>query len=114
METGAIREGDSKGRHTTTYRRLVQLPGGALLIDTPGMRELGVIGEAQQEIDERFADVRALAAQCRFANCMHEKEPDCAVRAAIERGELDPRRLKLYRDMTREADFARSHTAKKK
>ena len=53
------------------------------------MRELGVIGEAQQEIDERFADVRALAAQCRFANCMHEKEPDCAVRAAIERGELD-------------------------
>ena len=90
------------------------LPGGALLIDTPGMRELGVIGEAQQEIDERFADVRALAAQCRFANCMHEKEPDCAVRAAIERGELDPRRLKLYRDMTREADFARSHTAKKK
>lgn len=114
METGAIRESDSKGRHTTTYRRLVQLPGGALLIDTPGMRELGVIGEAQQEIDERFADVRALAAQCRFANCMHEKEPDCAVRAAIERGELDPRRLKLYRDMTREADFARSHTAKKK
>ena len=72
------------------------------------------LDEAQQEIDERFADVRALAAQCRFANCMHEKEPDCAVRAAIERGELDPRRLKLYRDMTREADFARSHTAKKK
>ncbi|MFT3763604.1 MAG: ribosome small subunit-dependent GTPase A [Pseudoxanthomonas sp.] len=95
MKTGAVRESDSRGRHTTTHRALIALPTGACLIDTPGMRELKPTGE-EDLAEGGFADIEALAAQCRFRDCTHRNEPGCAVRAAIERGELEPARLANY------------------
>ena len=91
MKTGAVREGDDRGRHTTTHRALLAMPSGACLIDTPGMRELKPTGE--EDVAESFADIEALAAQCRFNDCRHLKEPGCAVRAAVERGDLDAGRV---------------------
>ena len=96
MATAATRPGDERGRHTTTHRALLMLPGGACLIDTPGMRELKLTGEEDLEV---FADIDALAAQCRFADCNHGNEPGCAVRAAIESGGLDADRLRNYRKL---------------
>jgi len=90
MKTGEVRAGDDRGRHTTTHRALVPLPSGACLIDTPGMRELKPTGE--EDVAESFNDIEALAEQCRFRDCRHAKEPGCAVRAAIEAGELDAER----------------------
>ncbi|MGY1856373.1 ribosome small subunit-dependent GTPase A [Modestobacter sp. SYSU DS0290] len=98
--TAEIR-GDGRGRHTTTARQLHQLPGGALLVDTPGMRELALAGEAG--LDDAYADVVALAAGCRFRNCAHRTEPGCAVAAAIADGELDPGRLVAWRKLQAEA-----------
>ena len=95
MKTGEVREHDARGRHTTTHRALIALPQGACLIDTPGMRELKPTGEEQLD-EAAFADVQVLAEQCRFRDCRHEKEPGCALRAAVERGELDPGRLANY------------------
>jgi ribosome biogenesis GTPase len=92
MDTGEIREADDRGRHTTTHRELVLLPSGALILDTPGMRELG-LWDADEGVSATFADIEALAAQCRFRDCTHDAEPGCAVRAAIDAGELDPGRL---------------------
>ena len=86
MKTGAVREGDDRGRHTTTHRALIPLPSGACMIDTPGMRELKPTGE--EVVAESFADIEALAMQCKFSDCQHAKEPGCAVRQAIERGEV--------------------------
>ncbi len=91
MKTGAVREGDDRGRHTTTHRALIPLPSGACMIDTPGMRELKPTGE--EVVAESFADIEALAMQCKFSDCKHAKEPGCAVRQAIERGEVDPQRV---------------------
>jgi ribosome biogenesis GTPase / thiamine phosphate phosphatase len=93
--------GDGKGRHTTTYRELIPLPGGGLLLDTPGMRELG-LWEARDGVDRTFADVAELAAGCRFADCAHEGEPGCAVLAAVEDGRLAAERLESYRKLLRE------------
>jgi ribosome biogenesis GTPase len=90
MKTGAVREADDRGRHTTTHRALIPLPSGACMIDTPGMRELKPTGE--EDVTESFADVEALAAQCKFRDCKHAREPGCAVRTAIEAGELDDQR----------------------
>ena len=101
MKTGEIREDDAKGRHTTTCRRLILLPNGVSVIDTPGMREIGM-ASADEGIDRTFSDIIALESRCRFRNCRHETEPGCAVRAAIESGELSPERLKLYRDLGKE------------
>lgn len=95
MRTGEVRDNDSRGRHTTTYRSLMTLPSGACVIDTPGMRELKPTGE-EALADGGFADIEALAAQCRFRDCSHGAEPGCAVRAAIEAGELDPARVANY------------------
>ena len=95
MKAGAVREHDSRGRHTTTYRALLALPSGACLIDTPGMRELKPTGE-EELADGGFADIEALAAQCRFRDCAHRNEPGCAVRAAVASGGLDPARLANY------------------
>ena len=92
QDTGKVREWDDKGRHTTTRRELVQLPGGGILIDTPGMRELQ-IAEAGQGLLTAFDDIEALAARCAFGNCTHETEPDCAVKAAIAAGTLGEDRL---------------------
>lgn len=100
LRTGAVRE-DGKGRHTTTHRQLVKLAGGALLIDTPGMRELQ-LWTADAGLDAAFADVEALAARCRFGDCGHDAEPGCAVRVAAESGVLDPKRLESWHRLRRE------------
>ncbi|MGJ7902802.1 ribosome small subunit-dependent GTPase A [Lysobacter sp. 1R34A] len=94
MKTGAVRESDARGRHTTTHRALIPLPSGACLIDTPGMRELKPTGE--EDVAENFSDVEALAEQCKFRDCSHDREPGCAVRDAIEAGRLDPQRFASY------------------
>ncbi len=99
--TAEVREDDSRGRHTTARRELVALPGGALLIDTPGMRELALWGDAEG-LDVAFPDVAALAEGCRFRDCRHEGEPGCAVREAVERGALDLARLESWHKLQRE------------
>lgn len=98
---GAVRAGDDKGRHTTTTRELFTLPGGGLLLDTPGMRELGV-AELDEGIERAFAELDALAERCRFRDCAHASEPGCAVRAAVESGELAAERLASYRKLAAE------------
>lgn len=105
----AIRERDATGVHTTTSRRLLRLPTGALLVDTPGMREVGLAGD-DGGVESAFADVEALALACRFRDCAHASEPGCAVHAAVADGTLDPRRLASYEKLRREAAFvARKH-----
>ena len=94
MKTAAVRAADARGRHTTTHRALVPLPSGACLIDTPGMRELKPTGE--EDVAETFVDIEALAAQCRFRDCVHAREPGCAVRAAVEAGTLAAARLASF------------------
>lgn len=93
-----------EGRHTTTRRQLVVLEGGALLIDMPGMRELGMLG-VSEGLDDAFADIGELAQNCRFADCSHSSEPGCAVRAAIERHELGEERLQDYLKLRKESAF---------
>jgi len=93
--------GDGRGRHTTTQRELVPLPAGGLVLDTPGMRELGLWGAASG-VEETFADVAGLAAACRFPDCAHATEPGCAVRTAIDEGRLPEARLESYRKLQRE------------
>ncbi len=104
QKTGAVRESDSKGRHTTTARQLVELPSGAFLIDTPGLRELQLSVD-DASVEAAFDDIAALAAECRFSDCTHASEPGCAVLGAIERGALDADRLESYRRLAREADY---------
>lgn len=101
MVTRAIREEDARGRHTTTHRQLVLLANGRLLLDTPGMRELG-LWEADAGVAQAFADVEALAASCRFRDCAHETEPGCAVRAGLAEGRLDEARWRSYAKLQRE------------
>ena len=105
MATGDIREDDGKGRHTTTYRQMITLESGVQIIDTPGMRELGM-WDVTEGIADAFADVEEWAAMCRFRDCRHAKEPGCAVRAAIARGELDEKRLENYHKLKTEAEYA--------
>ncbi len=99
--TAGVREGDSKGRHTTTGRSLHRLPGGALVIDSPGMRELALV-DVSDGVGEVFEDIESLAAQCRFRDCEHRSEPDCAVQQAIENGDLDMDRLERMRKLSSE------------
>ncbi len=103
FETGAVSH-TGEGRHTTTRRQLVVLEGGALLIDMPGMRELGMLG-VDEGLDDTFADIGELAKNCRFADCAHASEPGCAVRAAIERHELSDERLQDYLKLRKESAF---------
>ncbi|MFI0408968.1 ribosome small subunit-dependent GTPase A [Actinomadura sp. 3N508] len=107
LATGAVREQDGKGRHTTVRRELLPLPGGGVLIDTPGLRGVGLF-EASEGLERTFADVEELAARCRFADCAHDTEPGCAVLAAIEDGTLPGRRLDSYRRLLRENEWAAS------
>ena len=102
-----IRDRDERGRHSTTSRQLVCLRGGGILIDTPGMRELQ-LWDAEDGLENAFGDVEALADACRFRDCSHGGEPQCAVAAAVERGELAAERLASYRRLQRENDFLRS------
>jgi ribosome biogenesis GTPase len=101
LPTAEVREKDSKGRHTTTRRELVQTPAGALVIDTPGMRELQLWG-VENGVEEAFADIKALALRCRFTNCGHNAEPGCAVRVALAGGELLAARFEAYRKLRAE------------
>ena len=100
--TREIRESDGRGRHTTTARELHLLPGGGLLIDTPGMRELGLYDDAEG-VGVAYADVAQLAGECRFRDCAHRTEPGCAVAAAIDDGRLDPARFTAWRKLQSEA-----------
>jgi ribosome biogenesis GTPase len=104
MAVGDIREGDARGRHTTTHRELVLLPSGALILDTPGMRELGLL-DAEEGVAATFEDIEALALTCRFRDCAHGAEPGCAVRAALEVGALDRGRWLSYDKLGRELAF---------
>lgn len=110
MKTAGVRENDSRGRHTTTYRALIPLPAGACLIDTPGMRELKPTGE-EVLAEGGFADVEALAEQCRFRDCAHEAEPGCAVQAAIEAGEIEESRVLNYFKLKEEVAAAAAKLA---
>lgn len=109
MAVNEIRENDSKGRHTTTHRQLIQLASGVMIIDTPGMRELGML-DASAGLSESFADVEQYFPLCRFADCTHEREPGCAVQAAIAAGELPQSRFESYQKLQRESRYAASQT----
>jgi ribosome biogenesis GTPase len=107
QKTREVREADSKGRHTTTHRELVMMPGGGLMIDTPGMRELQ-LWDAQDAVQGTFEDVDALAAHCHFTDCRHRDEPRCAVKQAVAEGTLDAERLSGYLSLSDElASLAR-------
>jgi ribosome biogenesis GTPase len=101
MATAAIREQDARGRHTTTHRELIRLPSGALVLDTPGMRELGLI-DADEGLSTTFDDIEELAQACRFGDCGHTNEPGCAIRAALEAGDLDAGRWRSFQKLQRE------------
>ncbi|MFE1075684.1 ribosome small subunit-dependent GTPase A [Streptomyces sp. NPDC058783] len=101
MGVQAIRDVDGKGRHTTTTRNLLALPGGGVLIDTPGLRGVGLF-DAGGGVGQVFAEIEELAEGCRFHDCAHESEPGCAVLAAVDSGELPVRRLESYRKLVRE------------
>lgn len=105
MAAGEIREDDSKGRHTTTHRQLLRFSSGVMIIDTPGMRELGMWG-VTDGLEEAFSDVEQYLGKCRFRDCRHESEPGCAIRQAIEAGELDAARWESYRNLQSEAKYA--------
>jgi ribosome biogenesis GTPase len=110
MKVNAIREDDSKGRHTTTHRQLIRLENGVMIIDTPGMRELGM-WDVENGLGETFSDIEELIARCRFSDCSHGKEPGCAVREALEKGSLPKNRWKNYLQMKREAKFTEDKAA---
>ena len=102
MAVSAIREDDSKGRHTTTHRQLIRLKSGVMIIDTPGMRELGM-WDVSEGLGDAFADVESYMSKCRFSDCRHESEPGCAIKAAIAAGELDIGRWESYCKLKEEA-----------
>lgn len=104
LATDGLRN-DDKGHHTTTHRELLILPNGAMVIDTPGMRELGM-WDAAFGVEQTFMDIEALAAQCRFRNCSHTSEPGCAIRGALQDGELDGRRWQSYQKLKSENAYA--------
>ena len=105
MDINGIREADSKGRHTTTHHELIMLKNGVMVIDTPGMRELGM-WDVSEGLAGAFQDVEELAKGCRFRDCRHQNEPGCAVREAIRNGELDESRLLSYRKIRTEAHYS--------
>jgi ribosome biogenesis GTPase len=108
-----IREEDSRGRHTTTHRQLFMLPGGAMIIDTPGMRELGLF-DADDGISAGFTDIEELIPRCRFNDCRHQTEPGCAVAAALEAGTLSRGRWQSYLTQRSENRFVAGKAAKKR
>lgn len=103
--TGAVREGDAKGRHTTTNRQLHVLIGGGVVIDSPGIREVGLAGD-EESVEATFTDIEDLALSCRFTDCAHQGEPGCAVAAAVDDGSLPAGRLDAYRELMEEAAAA--------
>ncbi|MGB3055864.1 MAG: ribosome small subunit-dependent GTPase A [Acidimicrobiales bacterium] len=103
--TGGVRLGDAKGRHTTTSRQLHLLATGGVLVDTPGIREVGIFADAEA-VAETFPDIEELATQCRFNDCAHHREPSCAIREALDSGGLDPDRVERWRALEAEAHAA--------
>jgi ribosome biogenesis GTPase len=101
QDTKSVRAHDCRGRHTTSAARLIQTSNGAMLIDTPGLRELG-LWQAESSVNESFTDIVELSLACRFRDCKHDREPGCAVRSAIERGELQPERFVSYLELSQE------------
>lgn len=104
MRTGEIREEDSRGRHTTTNRQLLMLPTGAMVIDTPGMRELGM-WEASEELDKTFQDVEQFLGMCKFSDCTHTNEPGCKILEAIDNGKLSQERYDSYLKLKNESKY---------
>jgi ribosome biogenesis GTPase len=109
--TQEVRADDRRGRHTTTHRELFVRPDGGIIIDTPGMRELQ-LGHAEEGVERAFAEIDALADACRFRNCCHVDEPGCAVRAAVERGEVHPDRLASFHKLMKELRYAERRSDK--
>ncbi|MEW5627177.1 ribosome small subunit-dependent GTPase A [Streptomyces hydrogenans] len=109
LATGAVRDSDGKGRHTTAWRELLPLPHGGVLLDTPGLRGVG-LHDADEGLGQTFAEITELAQGCRFANCAHTSEPGCAVLAAVEDGRLTGRRLDSYHRLQRENTHAAART----
>lgn len=101
--TGEVRDHDQRGRHVTSDRALIPLPGGGVLLDTPGLRELQ-LWDAEEALDTAFPEIDALATQCRFTDCAHRSEPGCAIRGAVDRGELDPKRWASYEKLRGELE----------
>ncbi|MFI9511419.1 ribosome small subunit-dependent GTPase A [Nocardia sp. NPDC052566] len=110
--TNAVRAADKKGRHTTVHRELQPLPGGGTLIDTPGLRGIG-LWDAADGIEKTFSDVESIARDCRFSDCAHNGEPGCAVQKAIDSGELTQRRIDSYRKLARENAWMSARTDKR-
>jgi len=104
QKTGEVREDDRTGRHTTTKRELIILPGGGMVIDTPGMREIQMWA-GEEDLHTAFHDIEMLGNQCRFSDCSHNSESGCAVKAAIDQGALDPSRLESYWKLKKELDY---------
>lgn len=104
MKTSGIREEDSKGHHTTTHRQMFLLENGVKIIDTPGMRELGM-WVVDEGVEQGFADIYSLMKECKFANCTHQKEPGCAIRTALSEGTLTQSRWRNYEKIQKESDF---------
>jgi ribosome biogenesis GTPase len=104
MSVNVIRENDSKGKHTTTHRQLIKLDSGVMIIDTPGMRELG-IWNVSEGLSESFSDVEEFLGQCKFSDCKHQKEPGCGIKAALENGSIAKERWESYLTLKKEAAF---------
>jgi len=113
IATREARADDDRGRHTTTTRKMHQLPGGAWLVDTPGMRELQLT-DVQSGLDDVFSEIAEFAKKCRFADCTHNAEPGCAVQAAIENGEVDENRVTRWRKLVREEAYNRESIAERR
>lgn len=104
MKTSEIREEDSRGRHTTTSRNLIMLPNGAMIIDTPGMRELGM-WDAESGISKTFQDIEKYLGMCKYSNCTHTNEPGCKILEAIEKGEIQRERFDEYLKLQKESEY---------
>lgn len=107
QRTREVRASDHRGRHTTAYRELIVLPGGGLIIDTPGMRELQ-LWAAGEGLEETFGDIEVFASACHFADCRHDQEPRCAVRQAVDEGRLPAERLEHYLKLRKELEYLRT------
>ena len=113
LETGEVRSGDKRGRHTTVTREMLLCPDGGLLVDTPGLRSVG-IWDAKESLEKVFVDLEKRSKDCRFSDCMHDSEPDCAVIEDILRGVVDERRLTRYKALLKELSDQQTKTAKRK
>lgn len=111
LDTQDIRDWDEKGRHTTTSRDLLILPNGGMIIDTPGMKELGILDQSAS-VQELFGDIEKLMLQCKFSNCRHDTEPGCRIKEAVEKGTLEKSRLENYYKLQREAAYQQARLDK--